>query len=147
MQMEKHAWPLGIVIALAIFMGLTTAFVRKAFSERVDLVATDYYYRDKEFSARLKKQNNLANKGNSEIAKARGGLKIDLPNFFSGKPISGKAYLYSPLNPAHDFNVPFKADGRSFQIAANLLPGQIWKVSLDFSSAGENYFLERNLLP
>ena len=58
--MRNYLWPIGIVVVMALFMGMTLMFVKKAFSERVDLVAPDYYYRDKMFSERLDQENALA---------------------------------------------------------------------------------------
>lgn len=140
---KLQGWPLAIIAALVLFMGMTIAFVRKAFSERVDLVSKDYYYKDKEFSARLEKEKNLLRHGEPQIERTPGGIQVHLPAYFEGKQTGGKVYFYSPLNPAEDFELPFNATGRVAQIAARLKPGQKWKVILDFSTGAEKFYFSQ----
>ena len=140
-----RAWPFGIVIVLALFMGMTVWFVKTAFSQRVDLVAPDYYYRDKTFSERIQKENRLNATGNADIARTENGVLIQLPGAFAGQKIGGKLVFYSPLNPADDFQLPVSFTGPKQQIAAAMKPGQIWKVALDFESSGKTYFFERTV--
>lgn len=139
------AWPFGIVIVLALFMGMTVWFVKTAFSQRVDLVAPDYYYRDKTFSERIQKENRLNATGNANITRTEGGVLIQLPAAFAGQKVGGKLVFYSPLNPADDFQLPVSFTGSKQQIAAAMKPGQIWKVALDFESSGKTYFFERTV--
>jgi hypothetical protein len=143
--LKDRSWPLGIVTVLALFIGMTVWFVKTAFSERVDLVSPDYYYRDKTFSERLKKENRLNAKGQAEISRTDNGVAIQLPAAFSGKKIGGKLIFYSPLNPADDFQLPVSFTGNEQRIATALKTNQIWKVALDFESAGETYFFERTV--
>lgn len=140
--MQKYSWPLGIVVGLVLFMGMTIYFVKKAFSERVDLVATDYYYRDKMFSERLTREKRLIAKGGGQMSATKESVQISLPAFFAGKEITGTLYAYSPLNPAEDFSraVTFRGDKYAAPVA--LKPGQRWRISLDFTSAGEGYYYQ-----
>jgi hypothetical protein len=143
MLKNLQGWPLAIVAALVIFMGMTLAFVRVAFSERVDLVSKDYYYRDKEFSGRLEKEKRLLQLGQTEISRSADGIVIMLPEYFRGKSIEGKVFFYSPLNPAEDFELPLKFTGSRANIQARVTSGQKWRVTLDFTAAGASYFVEK----
>ncbi|HNJ65314.1 MAG TPA: FixH family protein [Turneriella sp.] len=143
MLKNLQGWPLAIVAALVVFMGMTIAFVRVAFSERVDLVSKDYYYRDKEFSGRLEKEKRLLQLGETEISRSADGIVIGLPAYFQGKSIEGKVIFYSPINPAEDFELPLKITGPRANVAARVKTGQKWRVSLDFVSAGQSYFTEK----
>lgn len=138
-----QGWPLAIVAALIVFMAMTIAFVRVAFSERVDLVSKDYYYRDKEFSGRLESEKRLLKLGETEISRSADGVLISLPAYFQGKSIEGKVIFYSPLNPAEDFELPLKITGPRANVAARIKTGQKWRVLLDFVSAGQSYFIEK----
>lgn len=140
--MRNYAWPLGIVIVMALFMGMTLMFVKKAFSERVDLVAPDYYYQDKVFSERLDQQNALAKLGQSAIVRSEQGVLISLPAFFSNKHVKGTVQFYSPLNPAEDFTVPVEFDGVTRDVKARVDKTHMWKVSFAFEVAGKKYFLQ-----
>lgn len=144
---DKYSWPLGIVIALVLFMGMTVYYVKRAFSERVDLVATDYYYRDKVFSERLAREKKLLAKGGGRMTTAAEGIEIVLPAFFAGKKIQGKVNAYSPLNPADDFSREISFTGDRVQAPLPLKPGQRWRVSFDFTAAGEGYYYEVLLSP
>lgn len=136
-------WPVGIIIVMVAFIAMTLGFVKIAFSQRVDLVAKDYYYRDKEFSGRLTREKNLLSKGEAGVTRTTTGIEISLPGFFSGKTIEGTVFFYSPLNPADDFQLPVKFTGNRGSISANLKPGQKWKVTVDFTAAGDKYFFEK----
>lgn len=140
--MQKYSWPLGIVVGLGLFMGMTIYFVKKAFSERVDLVATDYYYRDKMFSERLAREKRLLAKGGGQMSATKETVQISLPAYFSGKEIKGTLYAYSPLNPADDFSQTISFRGEKFTAPVALKTGQRWRVSLDFTSAGEGYYYQ-----
>ncbi len=139
---DRYSWPLGIMIGLGLFMAMTVYFVKKAFSERVDLVATDYYYRDKSFSERLLRQKKLLKHGPSEITRSAAGVSVLLPGFFTDKKITGTVYFYSPLNPADDFSLPVEFQGKNAAIPAKVAPGHRWRVSLEFSAGGDGYYLE-----
>lgn len=142
---RDRAWPLGIVVVLTLFIAMTLFFVKTAFSERVDLVAPDYYYRDKSFSARLDKERRLNAIGSAEITRAVNGVKIQLPAYFSARQITGKVLFYSPLNPADDFQLPVTFKGPAQTIAANFKSDQFWKVALEFEAGGQTYFFERTV--
>lgn len=144
---DKYSWPLGIVVALVLFMGMTIYYVKRAFSERVDLVATDYYYRDKVFSERLAREKKLLAKGGGQMTAAAESLDIALPAFFAGKKIQGKLTAYSPLNPADDFSREVSFNGDRSTVPLRLKPGQRWRVSFDFTAAGEGYYYEVLLNP
>lgn len=140
--MQKYSWPLGIVIGLGLFMAMTVYFVKKAFSERVDLVATDYYYRDKVFSERLAREKKLIARGGGEMSAGRETVQISLPAFFAGKDVKGTVYAYSPLNPADDFSRQVSFHGARYAAPVALKAGQRWRVSFDFTAAGEGYYYE-----
>ena len=144
--MRNYAWPLGITLVMAAFIAMTIGFVRVAFSERVDLVAPDYYYRDKLFSARLESEKALMKLGRAEISRTANGVNVQLPAAFAGKRVKGTLHFYSPLNPAEDFSVPVEFEGTTRAVSAALKPNQLWRVSLDFESGGAKYFLQ-NALP
>lgn len=140
--MRNYLWPIGIVVAMALFMGMTLMFVKKAFSERVDLVAPDYYYRDKVFSERLDQENALAKLGKAAITRSEQGVTVVLPDFFNGKKVKGNVQFYSPLNPADDFNLPLEFDGVKREVKAPVDRAHMWKVSFAFEAAGRKYFLQ-----
>ncbi|GEM_PF-3418410 len=144
--MRNYVWPIGIVIVMALFMGMTLMFVKKAFSERVDLVAPDYYYRDKVFSERLDQENALAKLGAAGIARSDQGVTIDLPDFFKGKKIKGSVQFYSPLNPADDFTVQLEFEGKKREVKAPVDKAHMWKVSFTFEADGKKYFLQSTVL-
>lgn len=140
--MRNYLWPLGVVVVMALFIGMTLMFVKTAFSERVDLVAPDYYYQDKVFSERLAQENALAKLGQAVITRSEQGVTISLPAFFSDKHVKGKVLFYSPLNPAHDFSLPVEFDGAKREVAARIDRAHLWKISFTFESGGKKYFLQ-----
>ncbi|HRP69436.1 MAG TPA: FixH family protein [Turneriella sp.] len=142
---DKNAWPIGLVVALLLFFSMTGYFVSVAFGERVDLVADDYYYRDKEFSARLEREKKLIALGGGSITRAHDGVSIELPTFFQNKKSTGTLFVYSPLNPADDFSVPVSFEGRNATFKLPLDVKHRWRLSLDFTANEKGYYLTSTL--
>lgn len=143
--LKNYSWPIGIVVALALFMGMTLVYVKRAFSERVDLVAPDYYYRDKAFSDRLEREKALNKFGQSAITRSDQGVTVSLPAYFAKKHVKGSVLFYSPLNPADDFTRALEFDGQNQSVKADLKGQAVWKVSFDFEVDGTKYYLQSAL--
>lgn len=142
---KLFSWPWVVVIPLAIFIVMTLGFLKVAFSRRVDLVSKDYYYRDKEYSLRMAKMQNLLEKGETTVERSPSGITIRLPQSFKNRQIEGVAYFYSPLNPADDFEKRFEFVGERSELSAELSTEHLWKVTLDFSAGEEKFFIEQSL--
>ncbi|MBV6493988.1 MAG: hypothetical protein LDLANPLL_02012 [Turneriella sp.] len=142
---DKNVWPLGLVVALLLFFSMTGYFVSVAFGERVDLVAEDYYYRDKEFSVRLEREKNLLALGGGIIKRVENGVMIELPTFFKNKKSIGTLFVYSPLNPADDFSMPVSFEGRSATLKLPLDVKHRWRLSLNFTANKKGYYLTSTL--
>lgn len=140
--MRNYFWPIGIVVAMALFMGMTLMFVKNAFSERVDLVAPDYYYKDKVFSERLAQENALAQLGAAAVTRSGQGVTISLPAYFAGRRVKGSVHFYSPLNPADDFTLPLEFVGIAHELKAQVDKSHLWKISFTFESGGSKYYLQ-----
>jgi len=140
--MQKYSWPIGIVTALGAFMTMTALFVHRAFAERVDLVAPDYYYRDKAFSERYASEKRLVARGGAKMSLRDGSVEVNLPVFFSGKEVRGTLFVYSPLNPREDFSLPVVFRGEKKNVTVKLAMHRRWRVSFEFTAAGERYFYE-----
>lgn len=127
-------------------MSMTLYYVYRAFSERVDLVTPDYYYRDKEFSARLEREKKLLRKGQTTVRRSGEAVAIVLPVAFADKDVKGKLYFYSPLNPAHDFTMTVVGKGATIQVdVPKLRTSAAWRVSFDFEALGDKYFFEKKI--
>jgi hypothetical protein len=141
--MRERAWPIGIVVALVLFMGMTVMYATRAFRERVDLVTPDYYYRDKEYSDRLVRENELLKHGTPTVRRESGALRITLPAFFAGKSISGKLDMYSPMNPAEDYSRQLKFTGTTVSVPINISNTKRWRASFNFNLENKSYFFEQ----
>ncbi len=137
------SWPWVVVIPLALFIVMTLAFLKVAFSRRVDLVSKDYYYKDKEYSLRMEKTKNLLEKGETTVERNPSGITIRLPQSFKNQQVEGSAYFYSPLNPADDFEKRFEFVGERSEIVAELSREHLWKVTLDFNVGNDKFFIEK----
>lgn len=137
------SWPWVVVIPLAIFIVMTLAFLKVAFSRRVDLVSKDYYYKDKEYSLRMEKTKNLLEKGETTVERNPSGITIRLPQSFKNQQVEGSAYFYSPLSPADDFEKRFEFVGERSEIVAELSREHLWKVTLDFNVGNDKFFIEK----
>ncbi|MCX8089317.1 MAG: FixH family protein [Verrucomicrobiae bacterium] len=150
MKPVRNPWPLGLILAFALFIAGTAALIAIAASQRSDLVTPDYYEQELRYQTRLDALNRTAPYAGRicvELDAAGQQLQITLPRETLGPDTAGRIELYRPSAAPLDRAWPLQpdADGAQTFDVSGLEPG-LWKVRLHWRTAGQDYFLERNLV-
>ncbi|MGZ4962471.1 MAG: FixH family protein [Limisphaerales bacterium] len=143
---NRNPWPIAIVAYFAVFMTFIVCFIVFASRQRVDLVRADYY------EAEIKFQQQIDRVERSRPTEAQLGLNYDaqtakivvqLPRD-SQTGASGKIELYRPSDARQDKNIKLAADQNGTQrIDVRGLKSGLWKVRVNWTYAGQEYFVEK----
>lgn len=135
-------WKITIVYTTFAIGILTMVFMAR--SQKVDLVAPDYYAQELAFSQRIQARQNTETL-NSRITIVANGkqLHIQLPAECSAIT-KGSVELYCPSNAAFDRNLELKPDANQscqFDLSETIAGHYI--VRLNFEMNGKSYYSEQ----
>lgn len=148
MKQKRNLWPLGIILAFALFIPATLALVVVACLNRNELVTQDYYEQE------IRYQEHMERAGRARLLPAsvvfdasRQSIQIALPSEHVQQGLTGSIQLYRPSNAALDRELPLAADARGGQIidARSLHPG-LWKIRVSWMANGQSYVIEQKMI-
>ena len=144
---SRNYWPHAIIAWFVIFAAALAAWVTVAMRQKMDLVRSDYYEEEVRFQHQLDRLNRTA-AIRSEVAIHHDATKrevtLRLPAGHLASRASGQIHFYRPSDAALDFQVPLAVDAAGLQrIGTGALRGGLWKVRVQWSAAGQDYFFEQ----
>lgn len=147
---SRNLWPYAIITWFVLFAAALVAWVGVTLRLKTDLVSKDYYEDEVRFQRQLERLNRTAAiRSQVEIryeAQKRDVL-INLPASHLNPKPTGQIHLYRPSNAALDLKVPLAVDASGVQhIRADTLRGGLWNVRLQWTAAGQEYFLEQAIV-
>ena len=150
MTTTRNLWPLGIIVALAVFIIGTVGLIVMACSQRVDLVSPDYYERELKFQGqidRVERTHHAASQGSVAYDAAGKCITFSLPADQVSLAVWGSIELYRPSAAGMDHAVSLKPDAKGIQRldASGLAPG-LWRVRVSWTSEKQNYYLEQQVV-
>lgn len=138
------SWGWKIALLYCGFVLMILVLVGMSVSQKIDLVADDYYAME---LAHQQKIDKMGRSGRLEepITWKVGEeyLEIVFPGNLSGKAIGGNVILYCPADNRNDFSVPVKpgSDGVQRISRSSLKPGR-YHLQLDWSADNTTYWDE-----
>jgi len=140
-------WPYAITAWFVIFAAALAAWITFAVRQRTDLVRADYYEEEVRFQGQLDRLNRTA-AIQSEVAVNHDAMKREITLLLPAGHLSprpaGQIHFYRPSDAALDFQVPLAVDATGLQrIGTGALRGGLWKVRVQWSAAGHDYFFEQ----
>lgn len=147
---KRSFWPHAIVGYFIIFTAFVAVFISWAVKQNMDLVRKDYYEEEVRFQQQMEKvQRTQPLQAAIQVAYETGSstLNIRLPAAHGAQKASGRVHLYRPSNAGLDLDLPLlvSPDGQQ-KIKTAALQSGLWKVRLNWSSNGQEYFCERPIL-
>lgn len=145
---EKNplAWPIGIMVTYAIFMLFLFGYLAFARSQRVDLVANDYYQQEIAYQQqidRIERTNALAHKPYIEYEPVTGVVTLRFPEEIEPAHVQGRLTLFRPSNAALDITTPLRLNAAGEQvIRTQKLRKGLWRVKLQWQQNGLEYYFE-----
>ena len=145
-----NPWPYAIIAWFVIFASALAAWMTFAARQKTDLVRSDYYEEEVRYQQQLKRLNRTAAL-RGEVAihydAARREVTLLLPAAHRAPRPVGQIHFYRPANAALDFRVPLAVDAAGLQrVGTGALRGGLWKVRVQWSAAGRDYFFEQMIV-
>ena len=146
----RNYWPLGILLAFALFILGTAGLIVLASSQRSDLVSDNYYEQEIKYQTRIDSLDRARKLGSSASVayEARNRcIVISLPGEHASRPVTGQVLLYRPSAAGLDrqFKLEPGANGTQ-RLEVGDLPGGLWKVLITWRVEGQEYFLEQKIV-
>jgi len=147
---KSNPWPIAIAAYFAVFGLFIVAFTIYATSQRTDLVGRDYYDQEIRFQQQLDCLNRTQ-PIHAQVSVTYDALQqsviIAVPAAHARAQISGRIHFYRPSDASldRDFRLAFKPDGLQ-RVDAKKLPIGLWKVRVQWTVNGQEYFFEQPLI-
>lgn len=145
----KFNWGTGIVLAFIGFISFIMYFVLTMnFDKKYnhDLVTEDYYKVELAYQQDIDKQNNAKTlKENVTYTKTSDGLRIEFPQDFDAKKITGKVFLYRPSNKHLDFEAPISLSESYLLVPDKRLLDGRWNLTVDWQYNGTPYLYKASI--
>ncbi len=146
----RNPWPVGIVIAFAVFIAGTVGLIVLALFQRPELVTPDYYERDLRYQQTYDSRARagaLGTEAGVSFEEATRRLRVHLPARQGHSVREATLHLYRPAAAEADRTVPLTIglEGHCDLDAGDLAPG-LWRVRLAWKYADQTYLLERQIV-
>lgn len=146
---SRNPWPIAIVVVFIVFALFIGIFIAWASHQREDLVAANYYENEVRYQQRLDRMNQtqpLAAEVTVSYDDTQRSIVINLP-VAQARQAAGSIHLYRPSDARLDREVPLAVNADGVQrLEAKELRAGLWKVRLQWSASGKDYFAERMVL-
>lgn len=142
-------WPYAIIGYFIVFITGIAVFITWAVTQDMDLVRKDYYDHEILFQQQIDRQKRTAELG-AQVAvnhdTARQGITVQIPTSQTAGA-SGTIYFYRPSDAKLDHAVRLApaADGTQ-QVSVESLRAGLWKVAVQWTTGGQEYYLERSIV-
>jgi nitrogen fixation protein FixH len=146
---SRNPWPIAIVAWFIAFALFIVIFIAWATHQREDLVAANYYENDVRYQQQLGRMNQaqpLAAAVGITYDPAQGSIVLTLPAA-QAREATGTVHLYRPSDARLDREMPLALNTEGMQkLDASELRSGLWKVRVQWSAGGKDYFVERMVL-
>jgi nitrogen fixation protein FixH len=150
MKAPGNFWPVGIIATLVLFFAGTIGLVVMACSQRSDLVRPDYYEQELAFQKQIDRADrvqHLATGADAAYDAAAKQLVISLPVAQAPRGARGQIQLYRPSEAGLDRQLELQLDaGGQQRIDAANLRGGLWRVRVNWTAGGVEYFIDRKVV-
>jgi nitrogen fixation protein FixH len=124
-----------------------TSFVVWAMRQREDLVSADYYEREVRYQQQLDSLNRSQAFSTQVVVTfdpAQQAILITLP---AARGATGRVHLYRPSDARLDRELPLALNDEGVQrLGAKELSGGLWKVRVNWTAQGKEYFLDQPVI-
>ncbi|HEX4946519.1 MAG TPA: FixH family protein [Blastocatellia bacterium] len=140
----KSLWGYGVTAVYTIFALATLGFVAFTMTQKVDLVAPDYYAQEIAYEGqinRLRQTQDLAQQITCTLTPDRQFIQLQMPPQTTGA--RGRILLYRPSSSALDWELELapQPDGTQ-NIPTAKLPKGAWRVKVTWSHEGREFYNE-----
>jgi len=140
-------WGWKIVVLYSSFVIMTLSMVIFFMSQKVDLVADDYYKQEIQYQGQIDKISNaksLKEPIGYVYSNQPRTVKLSFPNAHVQQGLAGKVYFYRPSNSNEDkeFDLRINDSGEQIISISSLSRG-LWKIKISWNSGGKEFYDEK----
>ena len=141
---RKSYWGYGIAAVYTVFALATLSFVAFTMTQKVELVAKDYYAQEVDYEQqinRVRQTKDLENQVTCNLSADGKFIQLQLPPKTGA--VQGTILLYRPSESALDIELKLAPDDDGIQyILTEKLVRGVWRVKVTWSLAGREYYNE-----
>lgn len=143
----KLNWGWKIALVYIGFVVLILSFVFRARSEKIDLVAKDYYEQELVFKDKMEASANANEVSEQiEVSVENGLIQIQLPKQYSTQIKEANVHFYCPSDASNDVKLNLNPDEHAHQIIpTNALNAGNYYAKIQWVADGKNYYIERKV--
>ena len=145
----RNLWPAGIIAAFVLFIAGTVGLVVLSAHNHVELVSPDYYERELRYQEQINRRERtqaLPDQARVSYDAAQGSIVVALPAA-QARAAQGRIQLYRPSDARLDRDLPLALDSNGIQhLDAKQLHAGPWNIRVQWSVAGEEFFLNRSIV-
>jgi len=143
-------WPLGLSIALSIFISLLIIFVLYSHYHRVDLVNADYYEQGNVYQQQIDRinlgQQNVY-RLLVEYNRRDRVLKVNFPKDLEPRSISGTILMFRPADAGQDQKVPLMVGSNHQQtIDVHTMSNGLWRIKISWQKNELRFYYEEKII-
>ena len=147
---SRNLWPVGIIVAFAIFIAGTAGLIVMAWSQKSDLVSRDYYEQELKFQSqieRLDRARDLGAQASVTYDVAQQRIILSLPVEHALRKAKGRIHLYRPSAARLDRQLKLELNSAGVQDldASELRPG-LWRVRVFWTMGNQEFYLDRSVV-
>ena len=139
----KLNWGTGIVLAFIAFISFIMYFVIRLsldHNANHELVSKTYYKEELAYQEKIDaEKNSVKFDAKLKVKKSDNGLRIEFPENFEPKHITGKVSLYRPSNRHLDVNFPISLSNSHLLIPDDSLIDGRWDIAIAWYYKGETF--------
>ena len=147
---RTNPWPYAIISWFLLFGSGMAAWLVVALRNDPELVRADYYEQEITYQKQIDRLNRTAAmRGEVSVAYdySQNQVTLQLPPTHLSPQLKGQIHFYRPSNAKLDFELPLELNPTGVQhIATGKLQGGLWKVRVQWTSAGQEYFHDQSLV-
>lgn len=140
-------WGNKLLISFAVFASMMSYLVYRAMNVNFELVEKEYYKKELRYQQVIDASNNSKLLSAAPVFEQTDkGLYLTLPQELKNKTITGDIWFYCAYDSKNDKKLPLQvnADGIQFFEKGSLAPAH-YTVKINFESAGDRYYSEKNI--
>lgn len=142
-------WPYAIIGYFVVFVSGVAVFITWAVRQDMDLVRKDYYDHEILFQEQIERQKRTVELGTLagvQFDSAKNAISVNIPGTQAGAA-KGIIHFYRPSDAKLDHQVRLAPDASGSQrIDAKPLRAGLWKVAVQWTADGKEYYLDRTIV-
>lgn len=147
---RTNPWPYAIIGWFLLFGSGMAVWVVVAVRNDPELVRADYYEQEIAYQKQIDRLHRTAAvRGEVSVAYdySQNQVTLQLPATHLSAQLNGRIYFYRPSNAKLDFELPLDLNPAGAQrVPTGKLQGGLWKVRVQWTSGGQEYFYDQSLV-